>query len=408
MGGRRSTSNAPEFFDDTIPEVDVYNFQTGEWTTISKLGRPRGGAAATVHGNNVYLLGGEGSNRAWTEVDVLNGANFKPVQPLPEPRHGTGVVSCGGAMWIAGGARVQGGGNNAKDTYAFFDGDKPPVCSFQKISPINKSMEDAATELSEDADVSTNNISTDTTLSFEATFEPWPPTPTTIQTPEVQPIEVPEHTPFSKPEEFSFSVVSTPSTVNATPEPSPIIEIEDANPVISQEVPVPTMEFTASSSPDVEPTHTQAFAGFGEAFPGSSMMPSDISTELTSKPFVSSPSPSSVTTIASTDVSMMDQTDESPDSTKMREEDPTSNLVTHSTDSSSSNIVVSKADSPHHGSMPSVSFSPSPNSVPVPTEPAVPSSSLSQVFHSHKPSIAIEASAGESKDDVDENNQRGK
>lgn len=127
-GGRRSTSDLPEFFDDTVPEVDVYDFSTGKWSTVADLGRPRGGTASAVLDGKVYVIGGEGDNRAWTEVDVLSGSSFQKGPDMPEPRHGTGIVSCNGAIWIAGGERVLGAGDSAKDTFAFFDGDKPPVC----------------------------------------------------------------------------------------------------------------------------------------------------------------------------------------------------------------------------------------------------------------------------------------
>ncbi|CAN8061584.1 unnamed protein product [Agarophyton chilense] len=127
-GGRRSTSSAPEFFEDTVAEVDVYDFRSGKWSTITSLHRPRGGTASTVYNDRVYLIGGEGDNRAWTEVDVLENDGFVQGISLPEPRHGTGVISCNGAIWIAGGARVLGGGNNADETYAFFEGSHPPPC----------------------------------------------------------------------------------------------------------------------------------------------------------------------------------------------------------------------------------------------------------------------------------------
>lgn len=119
----------PEFFDDTVAEVDVYDFSTGKWSTVTDLGRPRGGTASAVLDGKVYVIGGEGDNRAWTEVDVLSGNSFRAGPDMPEPRHGTGIVSCNGAIWIAGGERVLGAGDSAKDTFAFFDGDKPPVCT---------------------------------------------------------------------------------------------------------------------------------------------------------------------------------------------------------------------------------------------------------------------------------------
>ncbi|KAI0567277.1 Kelch-type beta propeller domain containing protein [Gracilaria domingensis] len=154
-GGRRSTSDFPEFFDDTVAEVDVFDFATSEWSTLTELSRPRGGTAAAVLGGTVYVMGGEGDNRAWTEVDVLKGSSFEPGPSLPEPRHGTGIVSCSGAIWIAGGERVIGAGDPATDTYALYDGDELPVCrgsapSAPTASPSSSSSEEISQEISQE------------------------------------------------------------------------------------------------------------------------------------------------------------------------------------------------------------------------------------------------------------------
>lgn len=128
-GGRDSADKIPDFFNNVETAVDVYDFETGQWSTIEDFPRPRGGTMATTFNNDLYVLGGEGQGRAWVEVDVLRSNAFQPAADMPQPRHGSGVVACNGAMWVAGGADVQGGSSSATDTLAFFDGPTPPACS---------------------------------------------------------------------------------------------------------------------------------------------------------------------------------------------------------------------------------------------------------------------------------------
>ncbi|CAN8077276.1 unnamed protein product [Agarophyton chilense] len=163
-GGRRSTSDFPEFFDDTVAEVDVYDFASRKWSTLTGFSRPRGGTASAVLDGAIYIMGGEGDNRAWTEVDVLNGASFQPGPSLPEPRHGTGIVSCNGAVWIAGGERVIGSGSPATSTYALYDGDEVPVCR----SGSESSATTAAPTVTTDA----STVSTDAPATQDPTPVP--------------------------------------------------------------------------------------------------------------------------------------------------------------------------------------------------------------------------------------------
>lgn len=136
VGGRDSTSNPQQFFDDTEPAVDVFDFRTNTWNTIADFPRPRAGLSSVVYNNTVVSLGGEGHGRAWSEVDVLEDGAFRVDANMLEPRHGMQVVSCEGAMWIAGGDRVQGAGSRAEDTFAYYSGSVPPVCTPRPSPPV--------------------------------------------------------------------------------------------------------------------------------------------------------------------------------------------------------------------------------------------------------------------------------
>lgn len=144
-GGRDSTFT--NVFADVESAVDIYDFQTGEWSQAPDFPRPRGGTMSVIYKNSVAILGGEGSGRAWEEIDYLTQSSsdasysYSTGPNLPVPRHGTQAVACGSssAVWVAGGATVQGCCKNAKDTYVFFDGAEdapPPVCTPSVVASL--------------------------------------------------------------------------------------------------------------------------------------------------------------------------------------------------------------------------------------------------------------------------------
>src|SRR5690606_21027948 len=74
--GGRDTSDG-SIFNDTIAEVDVFDFATGQWSTLpasANLPTPRGGSMAVALGNEVIVIGGESGIQtvAHNEVEALN------------------------------------------------------------------------------------------------------------------------------------------------------------------------------------------------------------------------------------------------------------------------------------------------------------------------------------------------
>lgn len=143
VGGRDST--AQDFFTAYVPEVDVYDFSTGTWSTLPDFTRPRGGTATTVFNGTVVVAAGEGDSRAWAEVDALQQDGiFAPLPDMISPTHGTGLVGCESAMWIGSGSTTLGGGKPNSDTFAFFDGNSPPACSQANIPSSPSPSEDSS------------------------------------------------------------------------------------------------------------------------------------------------------------------------------------------------------------------------------------------------------------------------
>lgn len=118
VGGRLSM--APEKgFSETIGEVDVFDFKTGVWSTLSNpLPTPRAGSYNFSWGNEVIVLGGESAAQeaAHAEVEALDvrTQTWRSLSPMIEGRHGTGALIYEGAVYVASGSGNRGGGPELK------------------------------------------------------------------------------------------------------------------------------------------------------------------------------------------------------------------------------------------------------------------------------------------------------
>ena len=129
--GRRS-SHPTNTFAPTVPEVDVYNFTTGQWSTLpsaSNLPTPRAGASVVNFKNEVVVIGGESNaqSQAHATVEALNvnTNNWQTLASLNQGRHGTQAIVSGDGIHITSGSPVKGGG---------------------KITDLNKQMEVYSTD----------------------------------------------------------------------------------------------------------------------------------------------------------------------------------------------------------------------------------------------------------------------
>ena len=102
---------------DNVPEVDVYNFSTGEWSTLpastGNIPTPRAGAASIAVGKYVVVIGGESSRQmlAHDEVEVLDTSTntWDSIAGLRVGRHGTQAVLYNDHIYITAGSGQRGG-----------------------------------------------------------------------------------------------------------------------------------------------------------------------------------------------------------------------------------------------------------------------------------------------------------
>jgi N-acetylneuraminic acid mutarotase len=115
-GGRLSTARIGQVLETTIPEVDVYDFKQGSWTTLpatSNLPTQRAGSTAVTQGGKVWIIGGETQQlQAHNEAETLDPkTNRWTTGPkLKQGRHGTQAVVYKGMIYIVAGSANHGGG----------------------------------------------------------------------------------------------------------------------------------------------------------------------------------------------------------------------------------------------------------------------------------------------------------
>jgi large repetitive protein len=112
VSGRQSAY--PNTFNNTVAEVDVYDFTTGTWSTLSaNLPTPRAGAGVVAYENEILVIGGESmaQTAAHNETEALNTTTntWRILPDLQTGRHGTQAVAYNGRIYIASGVASRGG-----------------------------------------------------------------------------------------------------------------------------------------------------------------------------------------------------------------------------------------------------------------------------------------------------------
>lgn len=115
VGGRRSSAATGQVFELTIPEVDVYDFETGTWDNLPPAGdlpTERAGTTALSTGTHLIVIGGESASQepAHAETEAYNPATgeWTSLSPLNTGRHGTQAILHEGKIYIAAGSQVRG------------------------------------------------------------------------------------------------------------------------------------------------------------------------------------------------------------------------------------------------------------------------------------------------------------
>ena len=117
----------------TTGPTDCYDLSTGQWSEEASIPQQRGGSAyGTTCDGKLIIAGGEGSGRAWDNVDVFDGTSWTSLDDLNVGRHGTGLaVNCAcNQIYIASGAANQGGGPEIRSVETFFFGGSDQECNF--------------------------------------------------------------------------------------------------------------------------------------------------------------------------------------------------------------------------------------------------------------------------------------
>jgi hypothetical protein len=114
-GGRTSHASIKKVLDETIGEVDVYDFKSGQWATLANgLPTQRAGTASVGHYPYLIVMLGESNAQtsAHAEVEALDvrTGNWVKFPSLNQGRHGTGVVFHHGKLFVANGSANRGGG----------------------------------------------------------------------------------------------------------------------------------------------------------------------------------------------------------------------------------------------------------------------------------------------------------
>jgi N-acetylneuraminic acid mutarotase len=119
-GGRTSYAAIGKVLDLTVREVDVFDFNTNQWSTIAQgLPTPRAGTASVAKAPFLVVMNGESiaQESAHAEVEVLDTrtGNWSRLPNLNKGRHGTGAIYWKGKLYVAAGSANRGGGPELND-----------------------------------------------------------------------------------------------------------------------------------------------------------------------------------------------------------------------------------------------------------------------------------------------------
>ncbi len=114
LGGRVTSGSIGKVFELTVPEVDVFDFKTGKWSTLDQpVPTQRAGCTAICIDDKIIFTGGESTDQslAHSEVECLDTKTGKwtPLPYLNTGRHGTQLIWYERKLYIASGCGEMGG-----------------------------------------------------------------------------------------------------------------------------------------------------------------------------------------------------------------------------------------------------------------------------------------------------------
>jgi N-acetylneuraminic acid mutarotase len=110
VGGRTVQTNSPR------PDVWSFDPGTNMWTPRAPMPTGRGGMGCGAIGNKLYATGGEGNpavqSGVFPDVEAFDPATntWTELAAMPNPKHGVGGAVWNGALYLCGGANVEGFG----------------------------------------------------------------------------------------------------------------------------------------------------------------------------------------------------------------------------------------------------------------------------------------------------------
>jgi N-acetylneuraminic acid mutarotase len=114
LGGRQS-GGTEGVFKPLIANVDTYDLRQNTWQQETSLPTPRAAPAVAVFNNELFVMGGEGSQKgpAYTIVEAYHVAKkqWSKKANMIYPRHGTQAIVSGKGIYITGGSPKRGGGH---------------------------------------------------------------------------------------------------------------------------------------------------------------------------------------------------------------------------------------------------------------------------------------------------------
>ncbi|RAJ99992.1 putative secreted protein (Por secretion system target) [Larkinella arboricola] len=167
-GGRRSSYNTGQTFTLTVPEVDVYDFTTGQWSTLSNpIPTQRGGTTTVVLDNEVIVIGGESSQpTAHKETEALNVTTgvWRRLADLQQGRHATQAIVNNGSIYITAGSGAQGGSPVLSSQEVFYKSAPTtptgvPVAQSQLTAPASAALGQVQINTTKNAVVTVSNSS---------------------------------------------------------------------------------------------------------------------------------------------------------------------------------------------------------------------------------------------------------
>lgn len=139
IGGRNSSVTS--ITGATIGEVDVYDFSSGNWSTLASsknLPTPRGAPASILYNGQILVIGGETSQTlAHNDTEAFNPITetWSTLSTLVVGRHGTQAAIHDGAVYLPAGSAQKGGAPELDSIERYEDGTVQIIQATQALNP---------------------------------------------------------------------------------------------------------------------------------------------------------------------------------------------------------------------------------------------------------------------------------